>query len=572
MLPSINNNNKMEEEKNQQINHELQQQQQQKQETQQDQEAHNINNEYTELDEQQLNENEIHLLNSDDVDNNNYKVTQQQQHQQQHQHKQQQLLNNSNAIDNPLIIKKLNTNHQIKIPYNNVDKIETNENNNLESEVNNNFRLQLENEDTIKEPGEKHNNSFNINNSSLNLNANSAINANNINSNSAQIPHFKSYTPPLFNNQQFILRYKDPKTGKLFSKVLFDRQDVTPVNASYEDFDHTQTGNLNLNVNAIKMSSRQSNERKMGSTTPTNSAKRPLTSHVALFRTQSSAVSRTKVNDRSYYPTSITPLLNGGAMSPTNLNYSWKGKNERNPFQLAPDRLYLNTYMEKYANNQQNLHTINANANQTKVTKIKFERTTPRNIYSARKSTKSDDSSVSTSQVFEHIFDMNSQFINTYFPQVRRQNSSKISSRAHTLPGHIALQSSIEAATSSNQNNNPNSYINNSPSQLNIRHAQNGAGNSNSNNILPSRRPLKFENPSIYKTSVQRSTSFNTQRPQTKYSYSVTNSSEFIDDYDLDSIEIPIVLKSPSSVNSYINYLRTRSPSTPNSMYKLTKV
>jgi hypothetical protein len=377
----------------------------------------------------QLTENEIKLLNSD---HNNHIYTP--------------------NLSTPLIIKKLKNNQSQSIKISITNKDET---------INNNEN-QIQNTEAIRNP---------------------IVYDNNNNNNKIRV---KSYTPPLFINQQFKLRYKDPKTGKLFSKISFENQISTSQKGSLED---------GLNIVSV------SDNRRMASSKTDKNRINPSIP-IPLFRSQSSRLSKTKSGvDRnsSYY--------RYDDMTPTNL-LSWKAKTDRIPVQMAPDRLYINTYMDHYVNNKKN-------GNSAKINNIKFQGVSPRN--GSMKGI--NDASISTSQVFEQIFDMNSQFLTTYFPNMKRHNSSKLSSKAHTLPGHMVLESVT------NQ-----SFIN-----------PNGE----------SKRPLKFENPSLYKTS---KSSLSTSRSnQSSVNYDVN------DGYDVDSIEIPIILKSPNSVNSYINYLRTRN-------------
>ena len=408
-----------------------------------------------------------------------------------------------NYATTPLIIKKLKNVHSQSIKVSITNKGEKNETrhnnvyeNNISSNNNNNNNKQHENEiEHIQVNSEA-----NKNTEVIEANNNNAINNN--------IMHMKSYTTPLLlNNQQFNFRYKDPKTGKLFSKILFDNNSIVATKSSGDDY-LSNSGGQDTNRQQ-KMLTARSNK-----TSRTNLSG-PVT--ISLYRSDTNLTKTKSITTErtySFHDSSATPRI-----------YDWKAKNERVPVKLAPDRPYINTYMDNYVNktSSKSARTLNS----AKINNIKFQGVSP--FYGENK--KDTDAIITTSQMFEHIFDMNAQFLNTYFPNSKKINSAKSSlSRSHTLPGHIALES-----------------------------AKNGK-NYNSSYYTPSKRPLKFENPALYKS------------PKSALSTSRSTMSSITDAtsvYDIDSIEIPILLKSPNSVNSYISYLKRKNN---NSIFHSAKV
>jgi hypothetical protein len=386
--------------------------------------------------------------------------------------------------NNPLIIKQLKSNHSQPIKISIINKGENkneiqqiNNNNDVYENYNNNKQQETEIENIQVNPETKKHTEY--------IESNNTINNNKV--------HMKNYTAPLLlNNQQFNLRYKDPRTGKLFSKIIVDNNNSTEATKSTGDESLSNFG-VAQDTNRKMMLTSRSNK---------NTSKTNLSGPVAISLYRSDT---TITKDKSITTERTYSFRNDDTLTPR--SYEWKAKNDRIPVKLAPDRSYINTYMDHYANKnvQRNVKT----ANSAKINNIKFQGVSP---YGETK--KETDVIITTAQMFEQIFDMNSQFLNTYFPNSRKNNSAKSAlSRTHTLPGHIALESV----------------------------------KNNQKYIVPSKRPLKFENPALYRPT---KSALNTNRSVVSDATSV---------YDVESIEIPILLKSPSSVNSYISYLRRRN-------------
>ena len=401
-----------------------------------------------------------------------------------------------NTPSTPLIIKKLSNIHSQSIKVSITNKGDPRHNNLYEN--NNNINNNKQENEIEAQNIQNTNYEASKNADIVENNNNQPHNTNNnaFNNNATRLKHY--YTP-LFSNQQYNLRYKDPKTGKLFSKILFDDKSFSPLKVATED---DGLNNIAIPETSRKMLSVRSNKNKPISPTPAT---------ISLFRSHSNL---TKSKQMTTTERSLS-FRNDDSISNSNA-YNWKAKNERAPVKLAPDRLYLNTYMDHYVNKNKNENRLKETKS-PKINNIKFQGVSP--FYGDR--TKPNDSIISANQIFEKIFDMNSKFLNMYFPNSKKQNSARTSlSRTHALPGHVAL----ESATNNNHYFNYNT---------------------------PSKRPLKFENPALYKTP---KSALSTSRSTAS---SINNDNSTV--YDLETIEIPIILKSPNSVNSYLNYLKKKS-------------
>jgi len=282
----------------------------------------------------------------------------------------------------------------------------------------------------------------------------------------------KCFSPPLFESSDYVLRYKDPKSGKLFSRNSTTMETQRNHYSSSMDF--------MINHRNSYMCSREFNPNIKVPFVARN------TVSVNSFKAQQKAEQSTTEKESNTLKSN----------SSVNSKYSWKKIHDRKPIVPAPDRLYINTYLNKNGENV---------AKPVKNQKVNFDGSISEN----------QNPELKSGQFVEHVFNMNNHFINLYMRQRGRQKSNLVSINNKTplTPNpFVALEKRVNADTSPNGQR--------------------------------SRRPLKFENPNMYRSHLKPIS------PSQLASHSISDTQTTI-------TELPS--KNPSSVNSYLSYLRERS-------------